>query len=366
MHICHLIAHLRLGAGRYVTDLAIEQVRSGHVVSVCVSDDYEGNWKSDPGFIAELCEAGIGILKPGDLFHRTADGLHRAAECLRDCSQSLVNGGVAHAHTAMSAVVARWAGAPTVICTCHGWNLARPQEYDLQDALAFSTCDSIISPSKYWANLVSRLASRSDIKVQPLGFDLSRYPETANVVGGYSVVERIVCMAELTARKGQSVLINAMPLVWDQFPNAELCFMGSGDAEQELFSQAKKVDPDSRRIRFLGFVKNPFLMLGEFDIMCLPALSDNQPVSIIEGMLAGLPVVSTEVGGIPELLAMARCGECVAPGDYKAIAAGLVKWLRRPSEERRECGENARRLVRTIFDIKTHAQRINSLYDEAA
>jgi glycosyltransferase involved in cell wall biosynthesis len=364
MHICHLIAHLRLGAGRYVTDLAIEQARCAHVVSVCVSDDYEGNWKSDPGFIAELYEAGVDVIKPGDLFHRTVDGLHRAAECLRECSRSWVNGGVAHAHTAMSAVVAGWAGAPAVICTCHGWNLARPQEYDLQDAIAFSSCDRIISPSKYWADLVSRVASRSDIKVQPLGFDLSRYPETANVAGNHSGVERIVCMAELTARKGQSVLIDAMPLVWVQFPDAELCFIGNGDAEQELLAQARKVDPDGRRIRFLGFVENPFLLLGEFDIMCLPALSDNQPVSIIEGMLAGLPVVSTEVGGIPELLAMVQCGECVAPGDFKAIAAGLVRWLRCPSEERRECGENARRLARTIFDIKAHVQRINSFYGE--
>ena len=56
-HVCHLATHLRLGAGRYIVDLAIEQLRRGDSVSVCLSDDAEGNWKSDPAMVAELRNA---------------------------------------------------------------------------------------------------------------------------------------------------------------------------------------------------------------------------------------------------------------------------------------------------------------------
>jgi glycosyltransferase involved in cell wall biosynthesis len=365
MHICHLIAHLRLGAGRYIADLAIEQVRCGHFVSVCLSDDEEGNWKSDPGLIAEMYEAGVNIVMPGDYFHRSVEGLHRAAKIMRENSSLWAGGGIAHAHTAMGAVVARWSGAPKVVCTCHGWSLSRQPEYDLQDAIAFLNCNVILSPSRYWADFVSRVAGRCDVKVQPLGFDLSRYPESKTVYNKDRNSEKIVCVAEMTARKGQAVLMDAMPLVWARYPNAHLTFMGKGDAEQELMARSKGVDPGGRRIHFRGFVMNPFLSLGEFDVMCLPTLSDNQPVAIIEAMLAGLPVVSTQVGGIPELLAMGQCGDCVTPGDAVAMAGGLIKWLSMPPGELRMRSDSARSLARELFDIKSHALKIESHYREA-
>jgi len=365
MRLYHMIAHLRLGAGRYVTDLAIEQSRKGYAVSVCLSEDQEGNWKSDRSLIDELRRAGVTVVRSGNFFHRTVEGLHAAAQSLRIYSGSWIKGGVVHAHTAMGAVVARWSGAPTVVSTCHGWNLSRPQEYDVQDAIAFFTCDTILSPSSYWADLVARLAGRSDVKVQPLGFDLSRYPQSQEGIETDRSGKRIVCVAELTARKGQDVLIDAMPWVWEAYPETEVCFMGNGDAEAELLAHAKAVDPDGRKISFRGFVENPFLALRQFDVMCLPAFSDNQPVAIIEAMLAGLPVVSTQVGGIPELLSMGQFGDCVAPGDARALAGMLVQWLSRPPGEIRLRSENARQRARELFNIQRHAQKMESLYGDA-
>src|SRR6185436_6278968 len=113
---------------------------------------------------------------------------------------------------------------------------------------------------------------------------------------------------ELTARKGQDVLISAMAKVWVTYPEVELYLAGDGDARESLRAQARAIDPEEQRIFFRGFVEKPYRMPSHFDLMCLPTRSDNQPVSIVEAMLAGLPVVSTTVGGIPEQIAMGNGG----------------------------------------------------------
>jgi glycosyltransferase involved in cell wall biosynthesis len=374
-HVCHLVTHLRLGAGRYIVDLAIEQLRRGNSVSVCLSDDAEGNWKSDPAMVAELRNAGVGIVTIGDMFHRKVEGLRAASLHLKDYACGFSERTVVHSHMAMGILVARDAAAPTVVSTCHGWNPSRPAEQDLQDARAFTMANGVTSPSTYWADRVTRLAGIPNVNVLPYGFDLRRYPEpdTAARRGGLTLkggparqwrklssglTRRIICLAELTARKGQDVLISAMPRVWETYPEVELYLAGDGDASASLRAQVREIDPHEQRILFRGFIENPYGMLHHFDLMCLPTRSDNQPVSIVEAMLAGLPVVSTTVGGIPEQIAMGSGGVCVPPDDAPALAAALVSQL---DGRNRNNGSAARQ----IFDIRNHVSDMDRWYESS-
>ena len=277
--IFHLLAHLRLGAGRYIVDLAVEQRRRGDSVAVCLSDDAEDNWKSDAGMVAELKAASVDVVRIGDTFHRDAATLREAAGRLKGYAASWSPADVVHAHTAMGGLVGRWAGALNVVCTCHGWSPVRPSEHDLQDAMAFSVCDGVASPSTYWSERVTRLAGIPGVRVMPYGFDLLRYPELPPPATSPRNTKRIVCLAELTARKGQDVLIAAMPLVWAAYPNTELHLIGDGDARRQLRAQARAVDPSGQFIVFRGFVERPYLTLREYDLLCLPTRSDNQPVA---------------------------------------------------------------------------------------
>jgi glycosyltransferase involved in cell wall biosynthesis len=328
--------------------------------------------------VAELRRAGAGIVMIGDMFHRKVEGLRVASVHLNDYASgfSEPERTVVHSHMAMGIVVGRDAGAPTVVSTCHGWNPSRPVEQDLQDARAFAMADGVTSPSTYWAERVARLAGIPSVKVLPYGFDLRRYPELdAAARGGglglgesaarhwrnpsSGLVQRIICLAELTARKGQDVLISAMPRVWETYPEVELYIAGDGDASVSLRTQARGVDPGERRILFRGFIEQPYRILHHFDLMCLPTRSDNQPVSIVEGMLAGLPVVSTTVGGIPEQIAMGGSGACVPPDDAVALASALVSQLDRRA---RDNGRSARQ----IFDIRNHASDMDRWYNGAS
>lgn len=344
--VYHLMTHLRLGAGRYIVDLAIEQLRRGDSVAVCLSDDAEGNWKSDPAMVEELKRAGVDVVTIGDTFHRNAEGLRAASRRLKEYAGAWSDVSIAHSHTAMGIVIANGAGAPTVVSTCHGWNPERPQEQNLQDAAAFTLATGVTSPSTYWAERVNRLAGISDVKVLPYGFDLTRYPEPA---------KRIICLAELTARKGQDVLLAAMPRVWERHPVVELHLAGDGDSRESLQAQAREVDPRGHRIVFRGFIEKPYRVLPDFDLMCLPTRSDNQPVAVVEAMLAGIPVVSTTVGGIPEQLG--EQGVCVPPDDVEALADALIAQL-----ELLKAQHKSLDAIRHRFDIRTHAAELDRWY----
>ena len=379
--VYHLVTHLRLGAGRYIVDLAVEQLRRGDGVFVCLSGDAEGNWKSDPALVAELQKAGVSVIVVGDTFHRNAEGLRAASRCLKDYARFSTGNSIVHSHTATGILVAKWAGAPTVVSTCHGWNPTRPEEQDLQDAIAFTMADGITSPSTYWAERVNRLAGIGNVKVLPYGLDLARYPQDSRPQRKRQVVARpsptgrrtpkgpdegppsrapfakIVCLAELTVRKGQDILIAAMPGVWKIHPDVELDFVGDGDAREALQTQAHRVDRREGRIHFRGFIEQPYKLLRNFDLMCLPTRSDNQPISIVEAMLAGLPVVSTTAGGIPEQVAMGSGGICVPPDDVEALADALITQL-----EAGPPGDGHLHGLRRRFDIRMHALELDRWY----
>jgi glycosyltransferase involved in cell wall biosynthesis len=359
--ITHLIPHLRFGAGRYVTDLAVAQSRRGATVRVGLSDDLEeSTWQSDPSFLAELAAADVtwGIL--GDFFHRDLELLKTASARLR-AVKWLDSPGVLHSHTAVGTAVGRWAGGRTVVTTCHGWDVGRPAAFDVQDAFAFSLADRVMSPSRAWAARVSSLTAGLDVAVLPLGVDLARYPAAATPHTGQP---RIVCVGELCRRKGQDLLLAAMPTVWQRHPLAQVALLGRGEEESRLRELAAAVDPGRSLVSFAGHVPRPFEELGRADVMCLPSRSDNQPVSIIESALSGCPVVAADVGGIAELLELVGQGSCVPPGDVEAIGQAISAIL----DERdgwRSARVPAAERARAVFGIDAHADRIEQLYRSA-
>jgi glycosyltransferase involved in cell wall biosynthesis len=361
--IVHAIAQLRLGAGRYVVDTAVAQHRrEPGRVAVAVSDDLEAPWQSSPALLAELEQAGVPVITPGDFFRRKTSALKAAAEALRGAVSAAGGWGpnaVVHAHTAMAAVMGRWAGAPRVVISCHGWGMNRPAEIDLQDALAYSMCEGVTSPSKWWADVVRERTARKDVGIIPYGLDASRLASLGRDVPANP---RIVCIGELTHRKGQELLLEVMPDIWTRLPNAELHFFGDGDMSQALRDEARLLDKPGSRIVFHGMVPNPWPQLTPYDVFALPTRSDNQPLALLEAMAAGLPVVSTKVGGIPELVAGARCGFLVPPDNVYELRMALSVLLETSPAGRRELGAAGPPFIGAKFDVSGHIRALDHLY----
>ena len=101
--------------------------------------------------------------------------------------------------------------------------------------------------------------------------------------------------------------------------------------------------------------------LAGYDLFCLPTRSDNQPVSIVEAMLAGLPIVATNVGGIPEMIAGADAGDIVPPDCADARAASILRVGRRA--DRAALGARGRAFACRTYDIDAEVERLAALYE---
>jgi len=360
MNVSHAIGHLRLGAGRYVVDTAVFQARHyGYSVSVMVSSDAEGNWCTDPALVEELTDNGIITSVTGDFFHRNHAGLRAAAAAM---SRSRAPGSpwLVHAHTAMAAAAAAWAGADAVVATCHGWDPGRPDACNLQDALALRSCAAVTSPSAYWSRKVELELGVPAPDVIPVGLNLDRFPVRQDRSRVFPPA-KIVTVCELTSRKGVDLLIRAMTSVRQCHEDTELHIIGDGDAAGDLRRLASQFDPSGRCIRFHGSMSHPYAELCHYDIFALASRSDNLPVALIEAMLARLPVVAADVGGIPEIVGNGRYGVLVPAESPDALAAGLLRLLDEPRRalDIARCGEE---FARRRFSVQVTAGSLDRLY----
>jgi glycosyltransferase involved in cell wall biosynthesis len=363
MTVIHLIAQLRFGAGRVVVDTAIEQARGlMNDVAVCVSTDADEYWRTDPKLVSELKDHGIQVRIIGDFFHRQADQIHQCAARLQELKPERGKAFVVHAHTAMAAAAGYWAMPDALIATCHGWGANRPGHIDLEDSLAYQLCDSVITYSNHWADRLKTDLAVRDPQVITMGLDLNRYPQAPRKLSAESSPIRIVTACELTPRKGVDLLLNALPLVWKQMPDVELHIMGNGDAAEDLRRLATQIDPEMRRVAFYGTVPNPYDRLSAYDLFVLASRSDNLPVILLEAMLARLPIVATAVGGVPELIPAARCGDVVPPESPDALAEAIIAAVKSGRQQMMSIGITGETFARSRLDVRKTAPDLARIY----
>lgn len=139
----------------------------------------------------------------------------------------------------------------------------------------------------------------------------------------------ILFLGRLCTNKGTGELINAMIDVMEKFPNSVLELGGDGDLE--IYRRQASNSPN---IKFLGWIDDAGRQaaLARASIYCLPSWNEGLPMSVLEAMSAGLPVVSTPVGGIPEAITEGVTGFLIPPGDIKQLAAALCKLLNDPEQ----------------------------------
>lgn len=116
-------------------------------------------------------------------------------------------------------------------------------------------------------------------------------------------------------------------------------------------------------VSFLGFVDDPPQMLALVDVQVHPALIEGVPLSICAGMAAGLPIVASAVGGLPEILAGGRCGRLVPGGDDAAFVDAVLRMIAAP-EEAAQLGRAARQMIETGFSLETATRRVEETYLE--
>ena len=277
-----------------------------------------------------------------------------------------------HAHMYRAEVVgtraAIDAGTPVIVATVHS-SRVRSEADVRQLAELTQAMDRLIVPSASIERKV-RAEGRDTARfaVVPNGVDLSRFTapvppcrlRTEYGIPGDAPLLGVV--ARLEPEKGHRSLIDAMPAILEVAPDARLAIVGEGSEAEALRRQARARGVAGRVI-FTGRRDDISALTADLTVAVLPSLREAQGISLLEAMARRIPVVASDVGGIPEVVTDGVDGLLVPPEDAAALAAAIIRLLRDP-DLRRRLGEAGFRTVADRFSIDAQVRRIQAVYDE--
>ncbi len=169
----------------------------------------------------------------------------------------------------------------------------------------------------------------------------------------------IVHVANLRPQKDHEVLIEASARVVARDPRAVFLLAGTGPLRERVARRVAGLRLDA--VRFLGAVPNAARLIAAADLLVLSSSYEGLPVVVMEALAAGVPVVSTGVGGVPDLVQDGRNGYLTPPGDPGALAEAILRAMRPEDHARlRDGALNSADLV----DISRTGEWFDRLYDD--
>ncbi len=169
---------------------------------------------------------------------------------------------------------------------------------------------------------------------------------------------QIGTISELTKNKGLTYAIDAISKIKDR--NIIFSIISEGEERKNLEEQIKKQGLEEK-VKLLGFKENAGAYIGIFDIFLLASVKEGLPYSILEAGLAKLPVIATQVGGIPEIIEDGVSGLLVEPKDPYAIRNALEKLLDNPAL-RKSLGQNLSKVVKQKFSLDKMIEETEKIY----
>jgi glycosyltransferase involved in cell wall biosynthesis len=171
-------------------------------------------------------------------------------------------------------------------------------------------------------------------------------------------------IGRLSAEKGFGRLVEALGLLTSQGRDVRLVVIGEGELRGGLEGQVRSLGL-SGRVMLPGYLKDARRLLNHFKVFVIPSFTEGLPITLLEAMQAGTPVVASAVGGIPEALGNGRDGILVTPGHPGEIAAGIARCMSDPAFAR-GAASRAQDRVRSEYDSRGMAEAYLRIYRQAA
>lgn len=322
-----------------------------------------------PGAVARLLRHAVGTANPG--VRNRVWQLFYVVEALV-LWRHLRRRGITHVHVHFANVAAdvarlchRFDGAIGWSFTMHGptelddvthWDLARKTS----EASAVA-CISDFARSQLMAITDESVWPR--LRVIRCGIEPDRFAVTREPDDG---VLDVLCVAQLLPRKGQRVLLEAAALLRDRGVDVRVTLAGGGpsaDAIERAIDDLGLRD----RVKLTGPFGQEQLagFLAAADAFCLPSFAEGVPVSLMEAMASRLPVVTTTIAGVPELVEHGVNGLLVPPGRADALADALEQLAGDP-ELRRRFGDAGRATVERRYSSGANAAELVALFEQLA
>jgi glycosyltransferase involved in cell wall biosynthesis len=312
-----------------------------------------------------------------------AAALAQLVDVMRDLKPQIV-----HTHMAKAGTLGRLAAAiynrtagrgrrARVVHTYHGHVLdgyfsARKTRLFLaiERGLARATDRIVaISPSIRQQLLDDYHIGRADqYSVVPLGFDLSPFTaideraraEARGALAIASDAHVVATVGRLTAIKQQALFLEVAARVAASDPHSVFVIVGDGERRGALEAQARTLGIGGR-VRFLGWRRDLATIYAASDLLLLTSRNEGTPVALIESLASGVPGVSTDVGGVRDVLVDDSVGMTAADGDASTLADQVTALLADP-ERRRRMGAAGRALVVARYGVDRLVADVEAIY----
>lgn len=273
-----------------------------------------------------------------------------------------------HAQTRLTRVIAQYVQnklAIPFISTAHGF-------YKKRFAHRIFPCwgEGIIAVSKAVEKHLKDNLGLSGMRIKVIyngieTIDLKKYRQEAGVLKnklGLKEGPVIGIVSRLSEIKGHLYLIRAMRYILEKIPSAQLIIIGEGRMKKALLKLIQDLNM-GRNVFLIPSLSDKYLMFSLIDVFVLPSLEEGLGLVILEAMAGGIPVVASEVGGIPEIIKNGENGLLVLPRDEKGLAEAIIKILEN-STFRDRIVINAKHTIESKFSLRDMVKKTEEFYRE--
>jgi glycosyltransferase involved in cell wall biosynthesis len=360
LSVTHVVLSLEIGGlERVVADLAREGRNLGQTISVLCLER--------TGTLAKEVEA-LGTRveclnkSPGVRLGLVRDIAAKLRELKPDVVHTHQVGALFYCSRAM-----RKSNVPILVHTEHGKHYSSRWRTRLLGRLAGRRADRFFCVSSDIALEVRccHIVNPAKIVIVPNGIDVERFrPQPGdglraklNIPTESPVIGAIGRLSEI---KQQHILLRAFAQIATATPNARLLIVGDGPLRQELESLARTLGV-APRVHFVGYQPQPEKFLAIMDIFALTSRSEGMPLSVLEAWAAGVPVIASAVGGLPELIGAGGAGVLFPSGDVLALAARLRELFSSP-QARAELARRGSKVVRESYSASRMSEEYHRHY----
>jgi glycosyltransferase involved in cell wall biosynthesis len=362
------------GAQRNVFDLATQMKASGHEVSVALGGKGVLQKKLES---AGIFTHPIDYLERDFSFSKDFKSLREIYSIIKERRPDVI-----HLHSpkasGLGALAARLLGTKRIITTVHGWTFNEDRKFIQKATIAFFSWLTMVlahkvillSDKEYYQALKFPWV-RQKLTTIPLGI---KTPVFMSIDGAKQFFGKMLNMdinsfgkkivigtiAELHRNKALNYLIDAMSIVSSNYPQAICLIVGEGEERANLEKQIKDLKLEDK-IFLTGFIDNCSEYLKAFNIFTMSSIKEGLPYTLLEAGSASLPVVSTPVGGIPEIIEDMRSGILIQARNSKELAHGISFLIENP-DERRRYGNALKDRVTNVFSIEKMYSSTERLY----
>jgi len=285
---------------------------------------------------------------------------------------------IIHTHSSKAGLLARLAAVlnktPIVIHTIHGFafndfmNIFKKNFFIYLEKLLAKWTDVLITVSNLNKKKIIDLniAQENNIKNIYSGIDLSLFinkknddfRKELNLQNNHLLLGSV---GRLSDQKDPITMIEAFGIISKPFPNAHLALVGDGELKGKILEKIDQLKLDGK-VHLTGNKNNPWSVYHSMDLFIMSSIYEGLGRSITEALSCGVPVVCTDVEGVPEIVRDNITGILVPPKDANKLADGIIRTLN-DMETAKKMAEEGRRFVKDNFDVNKMVNDIDSLYN---